>query len=259
MVDLVELLSSHKPSLEELVLDLWLAARSDDPSDELPSLRDFTSLKKLDITQDTWGDILLGQTDGGADAYEAWLIAWENGEPLGERTEKLCDKLPRSLQCFIFHETVEDRIPKWAYPHMEDLIRRCPTALPNLHQVIIVHSAAFETSQAYRRLCDLSSNSRSSQRFLDDSKATYIDFRLDMMPSAIYGTLYRTVFTTVENRSRMPRHCVTWREEKYVLEERMPSLWPTGSALADQIYELGVEHNYDMWDDYDYDQDEVEV
>jgi hypothetical protein len=259
MVDLVELLSSHKTSLEELVLDVLLAVGFDEPSDELPSLRDFTSLKRLDITQDTWGDILLRPTDGGANAYEAWLIALENDEPLGEGTEKLCDKLPRSLQCFIFHATVEDRTSKWDYRHMEDLNRRRPTALPNLHQVIIVHSAAFETSHAYSRLCDLSSNLRSSQKFLDDSNAIHIDFRLDMMPSAMYGTLYRTVFTTEDNRLRVPRHCVTWKDEKYVLEERMPSLWPTGSALADQIYELGVEHNYDMWDDYDYDQDEVEV
>jgi hypothetical protein len=110
--ELVDLLQPHKASLEELYLEAGQQTEFERPYECLPSLCDFTALKKLDTNMSCWADCLLlnlvtwpGPLDDDEESLdddEEW------SDPEEDNTTVLLHCLPPFLECFIIQEMDRD-------------------------------------------------------------------------------------------------------------------------------------------------------
>ncbi|KAF2819160.1 hypothetical protein CC86DRAFT_472308 [Ophiobolus disseminans] len=147
--ELMVLLEPHKHTLRELYLNLAEDWDFFESPGILPTLRDYTQLKHIDTNMESWSDILL-EPDNDED--DVWAEQLDDQDPLDNTVQRLCDRLPPSLECLTLHE-LDDLT--WDYRQLVHLVLEGSKLLPSLKLVELVESRGSWLRERYSQLTQL--------------------------------------------------------------------------------------------------------
>lgn len=199
----IELLAPLKNSLEELSLDLdveWHENIDSQVTSRISSLSHMTALKILDTTPEMWSCLDTEEMiDLGHDVDA-------DAEELPSDANRLCYRLPRSLESLFFHASEEELEP--AMSQMRDLMRMRPHTLPNLKEVIVCSNDRWYETQF--------------DEVLEEVEQSHIDAGLEPLigDGGCDSCQVDTVFDLMQSSSALPD--TKWFINKYSAKFRKP-------------------------------------
>jgi hypothetical protein len=133
---LVELLQRHKESLQDISLEPQDYRNMNYDPVPLSSLREFSCLKRFDGNMGNWSDILLPRFGLESEKNRLWEQDLMDKVPLKNNTDKLCDRLPPSLETLLIHRVdTSEKGEIWDPRQLHHLVRNRHETLPNLKHI----------------------------------------------------------------------------------------------------------------------------
>jgi Uma2 family endonuclease len=227
--ELVSLLRSRKGSLEELCLSLWEHdAKTRESGYEirafkcLPSLSEFTSLKKLDCHMSCWPDNFLKESMHG----EGWHEQRSRRLLNDQEAKNWHDRLPSSLTHLIIREMEESphsehniRV-QWDLRQLENLVNIRHELLPNLKTLDLVMDCGERIHGRQR----YNINSRKVQ-LADRASDNDDGFVFEIVSPRQYRRAHGNVFLTEDDSCRTPMYWIRWDKGRFV------QVWKDGNEM----------------------------
>lgn len=178
--EMVNMLDSHKPSLEYLSLYMDIEWQIDGSIIPSPSFHDFAVLKKLDTNAIIWADVLHDPQAGSSNLLSS--INYDMGE-----------LLPPSIEQLIIQEAC-NYIPneEWDCEQLNSVILQRNERLPKLRDIVLVH------------IGEQMSQSRYEQFSTMVVRAVQRGFCFSLAARSQYRKAYPTLFTSAGDKSLYP-------------------------------------------------------
>lgn len=222
--EMIRILEPLKNSLEELWLELDTPNENLDVDFRIRSLTHFTALKTLDTSAYMWDTVEEWDMVGEVDAVYPY-----NWKYTIKYNDRLCYRLPRTLQQLIFHLSAEKAEP--SISQIVDLVEMRHTMLSNLTYLCIATE-----DEEFREELDESLPEDMSESLPEDISAMATEpqpFELTFV-----GSVLMTVFDTVLASHHQPD--TRWYGNKYSVRFRKPAKLDRALLEIVEAYDAGL-------------------